>query len=116
MRMVCEAEPAGNVPLLHDCEIVEPPCVCALAVNGDPEGNDVAPGIAVAVCANPSLFIKRIEVPTGTVTASGEYPSGCIVKLTSIVVTPALAEDPDGVATAPGVQAVRKSKTIAMGI
>lgn len=31
------------------------------------------PGIEVAVCAKPSLFVKRTEVPTASVGASGTY-------------------------------------------
>ena len=63
------------MPELQGIEIVEPLRVCAEALNGEPLGKEVAPGIRVAVCAKPSLFLKRIVLPTGTVNVSGKYPS-----------------------------------------
>ena len=56
MRIAWEHAPTDKDPLVHGCETDVPDCVRALAVKGDPAGNDVAPGINVAVCANPSLL------------------------------------------------------------
>lgn len=69
--MVCEPVPVCIVPLLHGPEMTVPFCVCAEAAKGELLGNVLAPGINVAVCANPSLFTKRIAEPTATDVTAG---------------------------------------------
>ena len=44
-----------------------------LGQEGKALGN-VLPTIGVAVCAKPSLFVKRTNEPIGTVVTSGLYP------------------------------------------
>ena len=74
MVRVCEDCPACSVPLLHAEEIDVPDAFCADALNGEPAGNVVAPGIAVAVCANVSVLVNRTELPTASVDIAGENP------------------------------------------
>lgn len=69
----------------------------ARAVSGELDGKAVAVPTALAVCANESVFVKRIWLPTGTTSSAGEKPADVpeaivvaakAVRLTSIVVTP----------------------------
>ena len=60
--------------------------------------------MSVAVCAKPSVFIKRMLLPTATVVVAGEYPppvpaavceGGFCVRFTVMVVTPDPPEEPE---------------------